>query len=181
MHRTMCCEPRRCILLTFCASSTNGSLLLVPKLRHRTIKTCWTAVTLDSRAVAVLNYPLITQSEQPGPQTTTKTMTDDTVRDQNLATQPEKQITQRHSQKQNLPQPTWRVGSTLWAGGYLHQKLAIDGVSPQIDFLQHQILLYHHPKSHNSGLETQNRLEAISHQKLATDGASPKMVPTHPV
>ena len=66
-----------------------------------------------------------------------------------------------------------------WAGGHLHQKLAIDSALPQIGFPPHQIFLHHHPKSQNSSLETQNRLEATSHQKLVTDGASTKMVPTH--
>ena len=57
----LCCEPRRHALLAFCASSTNGNRILLPMLRPRTIKTCWTAVTFDSRAVPVLDYPLITE------------------------------------------------------------------------------------------------------------------------
>ena len=38
----------------------NGNPLLVI-LRPRTRKLCWTAVTLDSMAVTVVEYPLITQ------------------------------------------------------------------------------------------------------------------------
>ena len=95
--------------------------------------------------------------------------------------QSEKPITWRYCQKPNLPQLTWRIGSTQWAGGHLRQELAIDDAPPQIGFSPHQILLHHHPKSQNSGLETQNRLKATSHQKLVTDGTSDKMVPTHTV
>ena len=78
-------------------------------------------------------------------------------------------------------QPIWRVGSTQWAGGHMHQKLVIDGAPPQIGLPPHQIPPYHHPESQNRGLETSNKLEATSHQKLATNGASLKMAPTHTV
>ena len=64
------------------------------------------------------------------------------------------------------------------AGGNLHKKLAIDGTPLQIGFPPYQILLYHRPiRSHNNGLDTQNKLEATSHPKLATDGASPMIAP----
>ena len=48
--------------LASCASSTNSSPLLVPMLRPCTIKPCWTAVTFESGAVTVLDYPLIAKT-----------------------------------------------------------------------------------------------------------------------
>ena len=84
-------------------------------------------------------------------------------------------------QPETNPYQTWRIGSTRWAGGHLRQKLAIDGASLQIGFPPRQVSSYHHRKSQNNSLETQNWLEATSHQKLATDGASFKMVPTHTI
>ena len=141
-------------------------------MRPHTIKTCWTALIFDSRAVPVLDYPLITQPEQPGTRTSAKTIPGNTAR---------KTVYLVILPETKLPQPTWRIGSTQWAGGHLHQALAIDGVPPQIGFPPLQILPHYHPKSQNSGLETHNRLEATSRQKLAKDGTSPKIALTRSV
>ena len=176
---TYCCTPRCQTLLVSCASSTNGNRKLVPMLPPHTIKTCWTAVTLDSRAVSWTIPWSHSQDSQEHKLLIKQYLMTPSVTKTWLRSQ--KSRPPGDIARKNLPQPIWRVGSTQWAGSHLHQELVIVGTPPQIGFPPHQILLHRHPKSQSSILKTQNRPEATSHQKLTTDGASPKIIPFHTV
>ena len=133
-------------------------------MRPRTIKSCRTAVILDRMAVPVpglsLNYTARiarttrlyqnniwrhSQGLKPG---------DAARKTDQLATLPK-----------TKPSPT-DLADWKYTIGWKPPFSEI-GDRWRFSAYWYQILLYHHPKNRNSGLETQSRLEANSHKKLA--------------